>query len=237
MKNILIKRFGEEICFAYPKSKRKSQVFFLNSIQKSDVVTTVHDSDPIKATAKVLREECKQCEFKDLQDSYKNAEDIEISLNSYKEEGLESWDKFFNEMFPYRKESSIMRRKCDTIFQIVYNMVHDSSKVSPLSILVSESLHDLTKSKKLIEIFNRLGISINYKAMQNIDANTSKRIIDSAGENRVPVVESIIEDLLNGVMDNFDHEENTPSGKSISLFHISALEQYYLDGGNFSSRR
>ena len=201
------------------------------------MVTTVHDSDPIKVSAKMLREECKQYDFKDLQDSYKNAEDIEISLNRYKEESLGSWDKLFNEMFPYRKQSPIIQRKCDTIFQIVYNMVHDSRKVSPLSILLSESLHDLTKSKKLIEIFNRLGLCINYKAMQNIDSNTSKRIIDSAGENRVPVVDSIIEDLINGVMDNFDHEENTPSGKSISLFHISALEQYYLKGENFSSNK
>ena len=199
------------------KEWKKVSSFFLNKIQKSDVVTTVHDSDPIKASAKMLREECKQYQFKDLQDSYKNAEDIEISLNRYKEENLGSWDKFFNEMFPYRKQSPIIQRKCDTIFQIVYNMVHDSRKVSPLSILVSESLHDLTKSKKLIEIFNRLGLCINYKAMQNIDVNTSKRIIDSAGENRVPVVESIIEDLINGVMDNFDHEENTPSGKSIAF--------------------
>lgn len=197
----------------------------MNSISKSEIVATVHDSDPIKICARKLREECKEYDFKDLKESYKNAEDIEISLNSYKEDSLESWDKFFDAMFPYRKQSPNIQRKCDVIFQLIYNTVHDSSKMSPLSILIAECLHDLTKSKKLIEIFNRLGICINYKGMQNIDSNTSKRIIDTAGENRVPVEYSInSEDLVNGAMDNFNHLEDTRSGIILIFFRVSLME-------------
>ena len=111
LKNHLIKRFGEKICFAYPKNKRQSQVCFFNSVRTSDVVTTVHASNPIKECAQKLKAECKQYEFKDLEGSYKNAEDIEISLESYKEERLETWDDFFNEKFPYLKQFEIIQRK------------------------------------------------------------------------------------------------------------------------------
>ena len=85
--------------------------------------------------------------------------------------------------------------------------------------------------------------------MENIDINTANRIIETAGKNRVPVDDSINSvDLTNGAMDNFDHEENTLSGKIIQLslsvswflVHIAnILEQAHSNrgAGLFSLRK
>ena len=60
---------------------------------------------------------------------------------------------------------------------------------------------------------NRLGLCISYDKMEKIDNGLAQRTINIAGVNRTPIP-SIIKNnvLLHGAMDNFDHDENTPSG-------------------------
>ena len=49
--------------------------------------------------------------------------------------------------------------------------------------------------------------------MERIDIGLATKIINEAGENRVPVGPSIQPNsVIHGAMDNFDHDENTASG-------------------------
>jgi len=187
-------------------------MFFSNSITTLDVVNTIQNhQDNVKVCAQNLRQECQNYSF-GIEKSYRSASDISVSLNTFKQEKLPTWNEFFKEMFPNREKSDRIKRKCDTIFQIVYNLVHNSTKVSPQSILIAQAVHDLTRSKKLIDMLHRLGICITYKSLLSIDIAAANRIIEKTGVNRVPVGDSP-NAIIHGAMDNFDHEENTLSGK------------------------
>ena len=74
-------------------------------------------------------------------------------------------------------------RKCDTIFQIVYNMVQDDRRKVPLHIGNSQSIHD-KRSKQLIHVFNRLGLCISYNELERIDCSLASETINSCTEPR-----------------------------------------------------
>ena len=48
VKQMLIAHFGEDICFTYPKEKRKSQLFFSTKIASAHLVETLRLNDPVK---------------------------------------------------------------------------------------------------------------------------------------------------------------------------------------------
>lgn len=173
----------------------------------------MESQDAIKLCAQVLKRECEEYSF-ELERTNKSAKELEECLEKFESEQLSAWNEFFKELFPRRQESTQNQRKCNTIFQMIYNLLHNSNKVSPQSVIIAETVHDLTRSKKLVEMLNRLGMCINYKSLLDIDISTANRIIAEAGTNRVPVGPSITSNaIIQGAMDNFDHEENTLSGK------------------------
>ena len=105
-------------------------------------------------------------------------------------------------------------------------MLHNGRKKTPLHASLAQSIHDKTRSKRLIQICNLMGICISYDEIERIDNGLTYRTIARAGENRVPIPPSIIPNILiNGSMDNFDHEENTSSGKGGSRDTILMLFQ------------
>ena len=58
MKTRLINHFGDALAFIYPQDKRKSQMFYLSSVQTKDVIETLGLNDPIEVCVKKLRSEC-----------------------------------------------------------------------------------------------------------------------------------------------------------------------------------
>ena len=55
MKTLLIEHLGEELAFMYPNDKKKSQLFFLSTIQVADVIETARVNDPVEVCAKRLK--------------------------------------------------------------------------------------------------------------------------------------------------------------------------------------
>ena len=134
---MLINNYGEEICFTYPKDKKNSQMFLSSKVFAGDVAETLRCNDPVQMCAKILKSECEEVDFQ-LDKSYKSAQDLNISLLQYTEHRPVSWEKFFNTLFPNRKTSEDLKRKCDNIFQIVYNLVHNACKTTPLHINIAD---------------------------------------------------------------------------------------------------
>ena len=67
--------------------------------------------------------------------------------------------------------------------------------------------------KRLVQIFNRMKYAITYSELEQINNALTQRTILRAGSYPVPVPPSIKPSvLIQGAMDNFDHEENTSSG-------------------------
>ena len=91
--------------------------------------------------------------------------------------------------------------------------MHSGKKKTPLHIAMSETIHSISKSKRLIQIMNKLGLSMSHEEMERADYGLTHKIIKQAGNGRVPVSTSICSsNIIHGAMGNFDHEEDTISG-------------------------
>ena len=116
-----------------------------------------------------------------------------------------------------RSMSDEFDRKSYAIFQQIYYLVHNGTKKTPLHVSIAQSIHNECRSKKLIKIMNwLLGISISYDELERIDFTLANQLLNRLGEHRVPISNSIKKGLLHGAMDNFDHIEDTKSGKGSS---------------------
>ena len=79
--------------------------------------------------------------------------------------------------------------------------------------ILSECIHDTSRSKTLIQIVNTLGLCLGYDEIERIDTALASRTIELAGNNRVPVAETIDSSaIIHGAIDNYDNEEGTSSG-------------------------
>ena len=213
MKTLLINHFGDVLAFMYPQDKRKSQMFFLATIQTEDVIETIRVNDPVQVCAKQLKSECKSFDF-GLDQSFRYASDLQLGMEKLRlYDSLQCWNKFFDALFPARSSSESIRRKCDVIFQVIFNIINAGQRKTPLHTAIAQSIHDTCKSKNLIQIFNRLGLCISYDDLERVDMCQTQQLIDLASPCRVPVPENIdSSSIIHGAMDNFDHEENTLSG-------------------------
>ena len=203
-------------------------MFFLAELRSTDIMESLRSremKDSIQVCAQKLKEECANFDF-NLDDTYCDIDDINKSSSFYQENRLDAWETFFNSLFTTRENSDNIQRKTCYIFQFIYYMLHNGRKKTPLHISLAQSIHDKTRSKQLIQIFNRMGICISYDEIERIDNGLTYRTIARASENRVPIPPSIIPNILiNGAMDNFDHEKNTSSGTGGSHDTILMLFQ------------
>ena len=145
-------------------------------------------NDPIEVCVNKLKAECNTFDF-NLNNSFRYASDLEISINNlhsaYKD--LKAWDKFFDKLFPTRQKSLAITRKCDMIFQVVYNMLHNGQIKTPLHTAIAECIHDTCKSKSLIQILNRLGLCTSYDDVERIDMAQTKRFVHHRNLCTIPV--------------------------------------------------
>ena len=113
-----------------------------------------------------------------LDDRNCNARYVGNSLSQYKLHKPPIWEMLFNSLFPQRNRSEYMIRKCDTIFQIVFNLVHSCRKKVPLHISISQGIHDKCRSKQLIQILNKLELCINYDELKRIKCSLANEIMN-----------------------------------------------------------
>ena len=112
--------------FYVPERQKKSQMFFSAQISSEDVVETIRANEITKLCAEALRKECEDFDFA-LEGSLKNPNDLRIAQEKYDKQRPPTWERFFNTIFPYRKSSPNIKRKCDLIFEVVFNIVHHRS--------------------------------------------------------------------------------------------------------------
>ena len=98
--------------------------------------------------------------------------------------------KVFSSNFPTYKNSEALRRKCDTVFQIMHTLIHNPRRKTPLHAATAETIHKTCRSKKLINIGIIWAYALSMMT-ERIDTALVNRIVTEAGEHRVPVAESI----------------------------------------------
>ena len=118
-----------------------------------------------------------------------------------------AWTTFFNDIFPCRQKSEHIKCKTDILFQIFFAAIHNGQKKTPFHVRLCETIHDTRRSKKLIQILNRMGLCMSYDKLEKIDVCLAERTIATAGPHRTPVSSIIKENtIIHGAMDNFDHK-------------------------------
>ena len=94
---------------------------------------------------------------------------------------------------------------------------------TPMHVSISQTIHEVCRSKELIQIFNHMGLCRSYDEVEKIDSALAQCTISRAGLNHVPVPPSKV--LIQDAMDNSDHEENTKPGTDESHDTILMLFQ------------
>ena len=138
---MLISEFGAAICFSYPRERRKSQMVYSSRIQSTDMAEKLRQSDPVRDCAQILRKECEVFDFL-LDGSLNSSEDIAKSSKHFCENRPSSWNLFFSSLIPGRSISSNISRKCGMVFQIIYHLVHNGAKKTPLHVSLCPIIHD-----------------------------------------------------------------------------------------------
>ena len=66
-------------------------------------------------------------------------------------------------------------------------MVHNGQKKTPMHVSISQIIHEVCRSKELIQIFNRMGLCQRYDEVEKLDSDLARRVIARAGSNHVLV--------------------------------------------------
>ena len=118
----------------------------------------------------------------------------------------------FDSLFPQSSRYENIR-KCETLFQIVFNMVHDDRQKLPLHVGISQSIYHKCL-KQLIQFFNKL-LCMSYEELERKYCSLINEIVNSCIENKVPL-SSTITPLFYMGYGSFYHNENTLLGKESS---------------------
>ena len=104
----------------------------------------------------ITNKECNPYKF-DIDNFYCDANDVNISFNMYNNDRLKSWKTFFKSLVKVRSTSEDLTRKCDTLFQQIFYLIHNRQKKTPLHVRLAESIYGKCRSKHLIQILNKIG--------------------------------------------------------------------------------
>ena len=103
------------------------------------------------------------------------------------------------------------------IFQIVFSLILEDTKMTPFTIGLTQLIHNTCRSKHLITVFNRLGLCMGYDSMQRIDTalkqrvdtSLTQRVINQAVSHQVPVSSEITStNIIYGAVDNYDDKSS-----------------------------
>jgi hypothetical protein len=219
-KVFLIKYFRDTICFTYPDDRRKSQMVYSSSLLQGNIIETLRSSEksgPQKCALELLHE-CKNYEF-GLDATYCTSQDVKLSMDRYRSHRPQQWMQFMKYMFPNTSNTNTDEwlLKFDTLFQFMHYWFSSGRSKTPFHCSLTQTVHNLSRSRQLIDIMNRLNLAISYDSMKRINTSVAQKMVEDTLPNRCPVSSMISEwHVVQGAMDNFDHTENTVSGKDSS---------------------
>lgn len=235
IKQYLIKLYKDQIIFAYPEQRNKSQIFYLKNVQFSQ--NEIH----VRECAKVLRESIQEPNF-DLKDKFCDVNDLKKSMekSSIPYFFLIFFSIFFNvkveelEKKPetiFSKDSSVRKNikllRINSLFQAFYFIFFKGLKKTPLQTLLGLFVYSSNRSKSTITILNRLGLSISYDEVLRIRTCLASYASSNCPEGCVvPLPSNFNPDTyVTAAFDNFDQNEATISCLNSTHDTVSVLFQ------------
>ena len=111
------------------------------------------------------------------------------------------------------------------LYQILYFILHNGMRRTPLHIMNAQAIHEASKSKTLITSFNHFSVSVSYDELLRYHNDLAKLTVKSSRGN-VPLPSQFVpRNFTTAAFDNFDHEECTSSGIGGTHDTVSVLFQ------------
>lgn len=216
-KAYLVQFYGDKVSFSYSSDRSKPQVVFMRSVEVSDIIEgKLRGNDPVKECAQKLASEIKSRSF-ELDESLCLAADLRLSMDRYYESRPTEWLRFVKELFANsrHKQQDAWMVKFDTIFQMFFNWL--TGKMTPMHCALTQMIHNVSKSREIIDALNKYGIGMSYDSMKRIDVGIAEHLIKAAGDHRGPVSNEIKAGTpIQSAIDNFNHQERTDRGGNVS---------------------
>lgn len=243
VKLYLLNMYGNDVSFFTPQSAKAPTIFFKNSAvdsmpQHSDREMT---SDILKQCGLLLRK-CFLKEDFELNDKFCDANELEKAYRdiAIPDEVAEVFSTLFdfdvkcNYNDPDNSQhknlddcdiSDGKMRKILSVYQVMFYIVNNGRKRTPLHMLNSEAIYNACRSKTLISSLNRFGLATSYDEVLRYHCDMASYITES-NRGQVPLPSQFDRSRFTiGAFDNFDHEENTLSGIGGSHDTVSILMQ------------
>ena len=99
---------------------------------------------------------------------------------------------------------------------------HNKERETPLPLFIGLKIHGETRSKTLIDTFNKMGLSISYDRVLSISTDVSNSVCSRFEEDGVVCPPRLRQDLFTtGALDNIDHNPSATTAKD--SFHGTAI--------------
>ena len=134
---------------------------------------------------KLLRQELLDLRF---EGSYCGGDDDSLSYKNYKKTSFVMWKKFYSILL--EGNMSIARKRIwGAVFQILFKIVYINTKKTtttkkqknthtPFGVDIAYSMHKVSRSKYLIELFNCLDISVSYDELERDNMDLVQHTLD-----------------------------------------------------------
>ena len=188
VKKLVIDYFGGQICFTYPTNQRISQMFFSYNADQCTLVETLRTTKHSQYLLE-LKSEFMKYDFA-LSNSYCHPQHVKISMENFKSSRPPSWMEFLKYLFNGRNifdSNPTLMLKLDTLYQIIYFTLHNGRRPTPMHVSLAQTVHNMSRSKILIEILSTRSLCYSYSSMKKVDNQLVERTISRANNNRVHV--------------------------------------------------
>ena len=108
--------------------------------------------------------------------------------------------------------SETKKRKMVALYQILYFILHNRRRRTPLRIMNAQAIHEASKSKTLITSFNHFSLSVSYDELLRYHNDLAKLTVKSSRGNVHSPSHFDPGNFTTAAFDNFDHKECTSSG-------------------------
>ena len=99
-----------------------------------------------------------------------------------------------------------------SVFQVIFFVLNNGRKRTPLHMLNSEAVYNACRSKLLVSCLNRFGLAISYDEILRYHSDMASYVVESS-QCGAPLPSNFdSKEFTMGAFDNFDHEEGTLSG-------------------------
>lgn len=227
LKDRLYKRFGDSITILYSQNKDPSEVVI--SSECIDRFITCTPDDTLEKAAKIIADDTLE-KFKDYPEVSWPPSTEELSKESWKPPP--SVYTFLKALFRHKEYNYITAVQKRWIDSFAYDLTYGITNGQTMQLkhfLLAIGLHDLTGSRKVVDIVHNLGHCISYNTTCEIKTAIAENVLEQANKSDILPLKPLSEECITPTffwVDNFDVQiDCLAGGGSVNTTHLMAFQE------------